>query len=109
MLREQGFEIYEYGPVFAPDPCVLELQYAFVLCPEVAEHFHYPSREFDRLEKLLRPGGWLAIMTSVFGARFWQITAVLTSGLFGDSPLPQGSLSSVSFRYGGGCQAAQTR
>ena len=38
--------------------------YDFVTCTEVAEHFHRPADEFDRLERLLRPGGWLAVMTS---------------------------------------------
>lgn len=63
-LREKGFEIHEYDPIFAPDLRLLEQRYDFVLCSEVAEHFHHPAREFDHLETLLRPGGWLAIMTS---------------------------------------------
>ncbi|WP_347259047.1 class I SAM-dependent methyltransferase [Methylocaldum sp.] len=37
--------------------------YDFVTCTEVAEYFHQPSREFRRLDALLRPGGWLALMT----------------------------------------------
>lgn len=29
------------------------------------EHFHDPRREFARLDGLLRPGGWLGIMTAM--------------------------------------------
>ncbi|MBS0543647.1 MAG: methyltransferase domain-containing protein, partial [Proteobacteria bacterium] len=29
----------------------------------VVEHFHHPAEEFARLDALLRPGGWLGIMT----------------------------------------------
>jgi SAM-dependent methyltransferase len=63
MLREQGFVVDEYDPLFASDPSALSRHYDFVFCCEVVEHFHDPAREFDRLEALLKPGGWLAVMT----------------------------------------------
>jgi len=52
-----------YDPIYVPDTSVLEGRYDFVTCTEVAEHFHHPAREFERLDALLRPGGWLGIMT----------------------------------------------
>jgi 2-polyprenyl-3-methyl-5-hydroxy-6-metoxy-1,4-benzoquinol methylase len=52
-----------YDPFFAPDRAVLDRSYDFISCTETAEHFHNPADEFDRLEGLLRPGGWLALMT----------------------------------------------
>lgn len=64
LLREQGFKVTLYDPIFAPDETALARQYDFVLCCEVAEHFHRPAREFDTLAGLLKPGGWLAVMTS---------------------------------------------
>ncbi|GHD44599.1 methyltransferase [Thalassobaculum fulvum] len=64
MLREAGHAVALYDPFFRPDPAALERTYDFVTCTEVAEHFHRPADEFDRLERLLRPGGWLAVMTS---------------------------------------------
>lgn len=64
MLRERGFEVAEYDPIFAPNPVALAYDYDFILCSEVVEHFHEPAREFDRLQQLLRRGGWLAIMTA---------------------------------------------
>jgi SAM-dependent methyltransferase len=64
MLREAGHEVAVFDPFFAPDVSVLERTYDFVTCTEVAEHFHRPAQEFARLARLLRPGGWLAVMTS---------------------------------------------
>ncbi|MCT7373694.1 class I SAM-dependent methyltransferase [Chelativorans salis] len=63
MLEEAGHPMALYDPFFHPDPAALDQVYDFVTCTETAEHFHYPAEEFDRLSKLLRPGGWLAIMT----------------------------------------------
>ena len=63
MLRERGFGGDLFDPFFAPDEAVLHRSYDFIVCCEVAEHFHHPAEEFDRLEKLLEHGGILAIMT----------------------------------------------
>jgi SAM-dependent methyltransferase len=63
MLREAGHHMAVYDPFFRPDPAPLARSYDFVTCSEVIEHFHDPAGEFDRLDALLRPGGWLATMT----------------------------------------------
>ena len=63
MLREAGHEVALYDPFFAPDPSALTARYDFVCCTETAEHFHNPAQEFERLVAMLKPGGWLAIMT----------------------------------------------
>jgi SAM-dependent methyltransferase len=63
MLREAGHEMALYDPFFYPDAAVLRHRYDFVTCTETAEHFHRPAAEFDRLMALVRPGGWLAVMT----------------------------------------------
>lgn len=63
MLRAAGHAMTLYDPFFAPDPAALARTYDFVTCTEVAEHFHEPAGEFARLDGLLRPGGWLAVMT----------------------------------------------
>jgi 2-polyprenyl-3-methyl-5-hydroxy-6-metoxy-1,4-benzoquinol methylase len=64
MLREAGHDMAVYDPFYAPDAGVLNAQYDFITCTEVAEHFHTPAEEFDRLGAMLRPGGWLALMTT---------------------------------------------
>lgn len=63
LLREAGHTVALYDPFFHPDPAALETTYDFITCSEVVEHFHQPAREFRRLDGLLRPGGWLAVMT----------------------------------------------
>ncbi|HKL66150.1 MAG TPA: class I SAM-dependent methyltransferase [Roseovarius sp.] len=63
MLRGAGHEVALYDPFYVPDPAPLCDTYDFITCTEVAEHFHRPAEEFDRLGTLLRPGGLLAVMT----------------------------------------------
>lgn len=65
MLAEQGFRVAIYDPYFAPDDAALCRSYDFITCTEVVEHLHSPGDEFDRLNRLLRPGGWLGVMTEV--------------------------------------------
>ena len=63
MLREAGHDMAVYDPFFAADEAALSRTYDFITCTEVAEHFHDPHAEFTRLDAMLRPGGWLAVMT----------------------------------------------
>jgi SAM-dependent methyltransferase len=65
MLAEAGYPTAVYDPYFAPDTAVLERRYDFVTCSEAIEHFHTPAREWAQLVALLRPGGWLGIMTKL--------------------------------------------
>lgn len=74
MLREAGHTVALYDPFFHPDTGALATTHDFITCTEVAEHFHDPAAEFRRLDTLLRPGGWLALMTcfQTDDARFAQ-------------------------------------
>lgn len=63
MLIAGGHSMTLYDPLFHDDPQALDATYDFVTCTEVAEHFHRPAEEFARLDRLLKPGGWLAVMT----------------------------------------------
>lgn len=63
MLREAGHDVALYDPFFEADRAVLAARYDFVTCTEVAEHFFDPAAEFARFDDLLRPGGWLGVMT----------------------------------------------
>ncbi|MEX2467988.1 MAG: class I SAM-dependent methyltransferase [Gemmatimonadota bacterium] len=65
MLEERGFTMTVYDPFFAPDAQVLGRRYDFVTCTETAEHFFEPGLEFERFDGLLRPGGWLGVMTGL--------------------------------------------
>lgn len=63
MLEEQGFPMEIYDPFFAPDHSVLKQTYDFITCTEAVEHFYTPAEEFTRFDAMLKPGGWLGIMT----------------------------------------------
>lgn len=65
MLEERGFAMSVYDPFFAPDPAPLAERFDFVTCTEVVEHFFQPRLELERLRGLVRPGGWLAVMTEI--------------------------------------------
>ena len=64
ILTQEGFKVYLYDPFFYPNKNVLSKQYDFITCTETAEHFHDPFKEFNTLNDLLKPGGWLGVMTS---------------------------------------------
>jgi SAM-dependent methyltransferase len=65
LLRAAGLRVSCFDPFFAPDQSLLtgSRRYNFITCCEVAEHLHHPAEEFERLVRLLRPGGILAVMT----------------------------------------------
>lgn len=63
IMVDKGFSMALYDPFFYPNTAVLAQQYDFVTCTEVVEHFHQPAQEFGKLNQLLKPGAWLAIMT----------------------------------------------
>lgn len=65
MLREAGHSMALYDPYFHNTPAALEITYDFVTCSEVVEHFYRPAEEFSRLDRLIRPGGVLAVMTGM--------------------------------------------
>ena len=67
ILQEAGFPTAVYDPFYADDQTVLRRQYDFITMTEVAEHLHHPGEIFARLDAMLKPGGWLAVMTQVLG------------------------------------------
>ena len=104
MLREAGHAVALYDPFFAPDRAPLARAYDFVACTETAEHFNAPADEFDRLGGLLRPGGWLAVMTcfQTDDARFgaWRYRADPTHVVF----YRAGTLRHVAAQRGWSCE-----
>jgi len=63
MLREAVHSVALYDPFFLPDRQPLSQAYDFITRTETAEHFHHPDQEFDCFGAMLRPGGWLGVMT----------------------------------------------
>ncbi|WP_372966480.1 class I SAM-dependent methyltransferase [Marinobacter sp.] len=63
MFGEAGFPVALYDPFFYPELSVLERCYDFITCTEVVEHLHKPAEVFACLNRLLKPGGMLGVMT----------------------------------------------
>jgi hypothetical protein len=70
MFEKAGFPMRVYDPIFFEDNEALSLRYDFVTCTEAVEHFHFPEREFARLDGLLKAGGLLGVMTQML--RSWS-------------------------------------
>lgn len=63
MMEEAGMTVSLYDPFFYPEPAPLEQRYDFVTCTEVVEHLHRSGAVFRQLDRLIKPGGWLGVMT----------------------------------------------
>ncbi len=63
MLKEQGHSVTLYDPFYAPDAGAWLQAYDFITATEVLEHLYMPGEELDRLFGVLKPGGFLGIMT----------------------------------------------
>jgi len=63
LLQRQGFAMQIYDPLYCDDAAVLQLQYDFVTCTEVVEHFSKPALDWLALSALVKPEGLLALMT----------------------------------------------
>ncbi|WP_232506981.1 class I SAM-dependent methyltransferase [Idiomarina piscisalsi] len=66
MLEEQGMKMSIYDIFYAPDSGQLSRQYDFVTCSEVAEHFREPGKTWRQLTSLVKPKGYIGIMTWMF-------------------------------------------
>lgn len=63
LFEEAGHSMTLWDPIYRPDSNVLARRYDFVTASEVVEHFHRPAEGFGLINDLLRPGGWLGLMT----------------------------------------------
>ncbi len=66
LVRRAGIECDDYDPIFYPGQ--LRTQYDFIFCTETFEHFFYPKQEIEKISTLLVPGGFLGVMTELWGS-----------------------------------------
>lgn len=66
LAEELGYSCESYDPIFREKSELLKREYDYILCSEVAEHFHLPGKEFGKMFNLLKPKGLLGVMTSLF-------------------------------------------
>lgn len=63
MFRQAGFDCVDYDIFYQRDDRLLQQSYDFISCSEVAEHLSRPGQVLSQLVQLLKPGGWLGIMS----------------------------------------------
>ena len=65
MLEAHGHRVDCYDPFYRDQPRVFADVYDFICATEVVEHLRDPDQVFRDLFNMLKPGGWLAIMTKL--------------------------------------------
>ncbi len=65
LMAEHGHQMDLYDPFYADNPSVFNKKYDFVTATEVVEHLGDPNRQWTTLFSLLKPDGWLGIMTKM--------------------------------------------
>lgn len=65
MLEEAGHNMALYDLYYHPERTVLECQYDFVTATEVIEHLYQRDEVWQQWLNLVRPGGWLGLMTKM--------------------------------------------
>jgi 2-polyprenyl-3-methyl-5-hydroxy-6-metoxy-1,4-benzoquinol methylase len=65
MFEEEGYKVDPYDPIYLNKPEVFSNSYDFICATEVVEHLRDPKEEFSKLFKMLKPGGWLGLMTKL--------------------------------------------
>ena len=65
MLKERGLDVDIYDPYFFPEDDFLEEKYDLITSTEVFEHLSSPAEELEILLDVLKPGKYLALMTSL--------------------------------------------
>lgn len=64
ILARHGITCFDYDPLFGFD--YPQRQYDFVFATECFEHFYQPKKEFLKIDSLLKPGGYLGVMTEQY-------------------------------------------
>jgi hypothetical protein len=63
MFEEAGHKMNIYDPFYENNLSVLYRKYDFITTTETVEHFYNPGEELEKLWNMLKPGGYLGIMT----------------------------------------------
>lgn len=66
-LGDEKFSVDAYDPFFFPKTPLRE--YDLIVSTEVFEHMARPGLEIEKILRCLRPGGYLAVMTSAHSGR----------------------------------------
>ncbi|MDN3714519.1 methyltransferase domain-containing protein [Vibrio breoganii] len=65
MMQEAGHDVDLYDLYYYPDTKVLNKRYDFITATEVIEHLYQPDVVWAQWMSMLKPGGWLGLMTKM--------------------------------------------
>jgi SAM-dependent methyltransferase len=65
MMEEAGHHVDLFDIYYYPNSSVLEKQYDFITATEVIEHLYFPDSVWQQWLEMLKPGGWLGLMTKM--------------------------------------------
>ncbi|WP_282012023.1 class I SAM-dependent methyltransferase [Nitrospina watsonii] len=65
LLEREGYHAEKYDSIFFPQ-LPEGARFDLVISTETFEHFHRPARELQTIRRLLRPAGFLAVMTRFY-------------------------------------------
>jgi hypothetical protein len=63
LFHKKGIQVFNYDPFFKKETDLLKRHYNFIACTEAFEHFYHPQKELDLMSEILKPKGYLLIMT----------------------------------------------
>ncbi|MNK07384.1 bifunctional 3-demethylubiquinone-9 3-methyltransferase/ 2-octaprenyl-6-hydroxy phenol methylase [compost metagenome] len=64
LFEHKNMQVTNYDLFYRPDQDSLRRNYNVVTSTEVWEHFYNPREEISKLARMVKSGGWLAVMTS---------------------------------------------
>ncbi|KOH44257.1 class I SAM-dependent methyltransferase [Sunxiuqinia dokdonensis] len=104
LLKRHGVDCADYDPIFFPEQPAGPFD--FVFATECFEHFFSPAEELVNLNQLLRPGGFLVVMTSLWNSqkafRNWSYARDYTHVSFYHAKTFNYICSHFGFRLAGG-------
>jgi SAM-dependent methyltransferase len=66
IYKEEDIKVFNYDPYFKNDKALLNKTYDFVVCTEVFEHLRNPYEDIKRITNLVKPGGFIGVMTLLY-------------------------------------------
>jgi len=92
LVEKEGFACEFYDPIFFPENSLGT--YDFVFATECFEHFFRPANELKKLGGLLKPGGFLVVMT-----QFWKETTKFKGWRYANDPTHVVFYHEQTFRF----------
>jgi len=92
LLEKQGINCINYDPIYFNE--IPEGQYDFIFANECFEHFFFPAKEIRKIKDLLKPNGYLIVITEK-----WNSSTVFTKWPFAKDSMHVSFYHSDSFQY----------